>query len=81
MTSYTVQFDRIGRNHEVPDLTVTGAADQVAEAIYRYARPKLRSRDVEVAVDLEELRGHIFCGMQTGGTFELSETNVTAVSA
>lgn len=73
-TSYRVKFDRIGRNHYVPDL-VTDARDldALAERIYRYARPHLMSADVDVHV--AGGRGHIFCGWNTGGTFTFEVTD------
>lgn len=67
-----VTFARIGRNRAVPPLDVKAAdADDLAEQIHRYARPHLLSRDVEVVVDLAEMRGTIFCGFQSGGSFTL----------
>jgi hypothetical protein len=74
--TYLATFDRISRNHNVAPLTVSGDADAIAEQIYRYAKPKVASRDVEVVVDLEEMKGHIFCGMQVGGSFTLTEAPV-----
>ena len=71
--SYLATFDRISRNHDVPPLEVSGDADAIAEQVYRYAKPKVASRDVEIVVDLEAMSGHIFCGMHVGGTFTLSE--------
>lgn len=71
--AYTATFDRIGRNHDVPPLTVTGDADAIAEQVWRYARTKLGSRDVEVAIDLEGLTGRIFAGMRNAGSLSLSE--------
>ncbi|MBF6333676.1 hypothetical protein [Nocardia transvalensis] len=44
-------------------------ADDLAEKVYRYARPHLRSRDIDVAVNLEELRGSILAGVRNGGSF------------
>lgn len=75
MKTYTVTFDRIGRNHDVRPLTI-GADDEaeLAEAVYRYARPHLRSRDVEVVVDLEVGKGNIFAGFNNGGTFSVAES-------
>jgi len=65
------KFDRISRNHDVPDLAVSGDAQAIAEQVYRYAKPKVASKDVEVVVDLAESRGTIYCGMQVGGSFVL----------
>jgi hypothetical protein len=70
--TYTVQFERVGRNYDVPPLTVEGDnADEIAFHIYTYARKFLASRDVEVLVKLDELRGSINYGRF--GTFTLSE--------
>jgi hypothetical protein len=72
-TAYRVEFDRIGRTHDVAPLDVSAVdADALAESIYRYARPHLRSRDVEVVVDLEAMRGSILCGFHSGGRFTVT---------
>jgi hypothetical protein len=70
----TISFDRIGRNHTVEPITVpaTLTADDIAEHVYRHARPHLASRNVEVAVDLEHGHGTIFCGFNNGGTFTIT---------
>lgn len=49
-----INFDRIGRNHNVDPLTVddSAAPDAVAEAVWGYARRFLTSHDFDVAVDL-----------------------------
>ena len=46
-------------------------ADGLADRIYDYARPYLRSRDVEVVVNLEGMRGWITCGWNNGGSFTI----------
>jgi hypothetical protein len=72
ITSYRVTFERIGRDHDVaPLVTVATSADELAEVIYDYARPRLRSRDVDVYVDLEKQSGGILCGFNSGGTFTI----------
>lgn len=71
MASYRATFDRISRNHDVPPLNVAGDADSIAEQVWRYAKGKVASRDVDVVVDLEAMRGTIFCGVQVGGSFTL----------
>lgn len=74
--TYTVTFERVGRNHDVPPLEVeSDNADEIAFNIYTYARKFLASRDVEVIVNLDELRGSINYGRF--GTFTLAE-KVTA---
>lgn len=71
--TYTVTFDRVGRNHHVAPLVadVNGSdpAFELAEKIYRYVRPHVMSRGVDVTVDLDAGTGQIFCGMHNGGTF------------
>ena len=72
--AYVATFDRIGRKHGVSPLPVSGTADDIAEQVWRYARTKVGSRDVEVAVNLEEMRGVIICGVRQGGSFTLAES-------
>ncbi|GAA4059719.1 hypothetical protein [Actinomadura miaoliensis] len=83
--TYRVTFDRIGRtggrNGTEPPAPLVArvlSADGLAERIYEYARPHLRSRDVEVVVDLEELRGSILCGWNNGGTFTIERLDGSA---
>jgi hypothetical protein len=74
-TSYLIKFDRIGRNHDVAPLVARVLdADQLADVIYRYARPFLFSQDVEVVVNLEpdKMLGLIMCGFQCGGSFTVA---------
>jgi len=75
VSSYIVTFDRIGRSHDVKPLHCHGidGPNHLAEAVYHYARPHLLSRDVDVVVDLGAMRGSIFCGVQSGGSFEIGE--------
>jgi hypothetical protein len=80
--TYQVTFDRIGRNHDVAPLTAeAGDAGQLAEVIYRYARPHLVSRDIEVSVDLGAGKGYVFAGIQTGATFTITEVEEPAYPA
>ena len=66
-TTSVVTFDRIGRNHEPPSVSVMSDDPQhIAEAVYAHARHYLASRDVEVVV--EDGKATIFCGFQVGGT-------------
>ena len=67
---YVARFDRIGRNHDVPDLTVDGTADDIAYAIHKYARGFLGSRDYIVTLDLTALTGSI--GLGRFGSFTLA---------
>lgn len=71
---FIIMFDRIGRNHHVAPLAAEAEdASRLAEKIYYYARPHLRSNDVQIVVDLEGGEGHIFCGFNNGGAFTVSE--------
>lgn len=73
-STYTVTFDRIGRNHNAQPLSVVaGTADDLAAAVYKYARQFLASNDVEVVANLTTLTGSIFCGMQSGGSFTIEK--------
>lgn len=73
MSGYVCTFERIGRTHTVPPLVVDdGDADEIAFHVYNYARKYLLSRDVEVVVNLAELRGTIYAGMHLGGSFTLA---------
>lgn len=74
--TWTVHFDRVGRNHNVADLVYTShGADELAEQIYRHARPHLGSRDMEVLVDLYAKAGWISCAMRNGGNFTLTKAS------
>ena len=66
---FTCTFQRIGRDRPGPLTTEATDADDLAEKVYRYARPHLRSRDVEVVVDLAEKRGFILAGFHNAGDF------------
>ena len=68
---YVATFDRISRNHDVPPLNVAGDAEDIAEQVFNYARPRCLSRDVSVGVDLDKLTGTIFAGMHVAGSFTL----------
>lgn len=71
------RFDRIGRNHSVEPLILPGTFDDaewdtLAELIYKYAAPKLVSRDVDVHID-DDHTGVITAGFHSAGTFTLTE--------
>jgi len=91
-TTATVTFDRIGRTRNVPPLTVTYtegddlAAYEIARQVFRYANPRLASREVDVHVELGEQpgaggNGVIYCGGRVGGSFEVSEGTESEVTA
>lgn len=68
--TYRVTFDRIGRNHDAPELVATAdGPNHLADLILSHARPFLRSADVSVVFEEDMLSGWIFCGFQTGSTF------------
>lgn len=78
MSTYRVDFERIGRTHDVPQLTCDAVdADELADKVWDYARRYLVSRDYEVTVrgdeDEDDLRSgkvSIGYGRFGGGTFE-----------
>ena len=71
--TYVAKFDRISRNHDVPALAVSGDADDIAEQIWRYARPKCASRDIDVSVDLDKMQATIYAGWHVAGTATLEK--------
>jgi hypothetical protein len=74
VSAYICTFERIGRNHYVPPLDVIADhPDEIAFAVYNYARPRLASTDVEVVADLEEMSGTIYVGFHVGGRFTIME--------
>ncbi|MDM4721124.1 hypothetical protein QTQ03_25470 [Micromonospora sp. WMMA1363] len=74
MTHYRIVFDRIGRTRDVPPLDAHAVdADHLAEQIYRYARRFLISKDVEVWVGMDHMRGGITCGFSNGGSFTIED--------
>jgi hypothetical protein len=76
--TYRVTFTRIGRTGgrdgtpaPAPLVARVVDADGLADRIYAYARPHLRSSDFDVVVDLEQMRGFITCGFSNGGRFAI----------
>lgn len=83
-TTYKITFDRIGRNHHVPPLTVTvvenaDRAQAIAAEVFHYARPRLTSTEVNVVTKMDDPaadgtdpatgRGWITVGFHAGGEF------------
>lgn len=75
-----VTFDRIGRTgvrsrggRPVDPLPIADNAtpDEIAEAVHKYARPFLASRDIDVIVDGTTVT--IFAGLHTAGTGTIEE--------
>jgi hypothetical protein len=76
MPNYRITFDenRIGRSRTVGPVSIQADTEDILETkILKHARPFLRSRDVEVLVDLETTpwRGMIMCGMHAGASFSI----------
>lgn len=66
MSTWTLTFDRIGRNYDPPPLTVEAKqtdpeelVNELAELAHRHVRPKLFSRDFEVHVELQRTFGGV----------------------
>lgn len=89
MTSYRITFDRIGRSHgvapldvDVPDEPDATHPDRIAEAVFDYARPHLRSTEVDVHVTIDgqtrEGNGFISCGFHSGGRFTIAPQEAPA---
>jgi len=76
---YRVTFDRIGRGHHpAPQVFTARNADELALLLYRFAKPMLASRDVDVVLELDtELphigKGSITAGFHNVGSFEIEE--------
>jgi hypothetical protein len=82
-TKYRVTYQRIGRHggrdgsKPPAPLTVWAVtADGLAEHILKDIRPYLLSQDVEVVVDLEDMTGMVFAGMNNGGSFTIEAVQV-----
>jgi hypothetical protein len=75
MKRYRVKFDRVGRNRTIGPLTANAdSLDDLALEIFRYVRPHLRSRDLDVCINTDGASGFLACGMHSGGDFTISET-------
>lgn len=73
-TAYVVTFERIGRNHNVALLRTTAeSAEDLADQVYDHGRGFLRSRDVEVLVNLRLGRGFFMAGVRNAGNFTIAE--------
>ena len=67
-----VTFERIGRTHNVDPLDIADylGPDDIANAVHKYARRYLASRDVQVIVSDDD-RVTIYAGMHVGGTGQI----------
>lgn len=59
---YLVEFERVGRNHNVENLSFEGTEDQLIDAVLRHCRRHLASRGFDVSIDLSTGRGWIEAG-------------------
>ena len=75
-STYVVTFDRVGRSRDVAPLTVTAEdEDDLAHKILKHVVPHLRSRQIEVSVDVEAGTGQIVVGaIHNGGDFVVVKT-------
>lgn len=78
MTRYLIEFERIGRNHGVPPVTVeaNGEAD-LCRQIRAVARKHLASPSFDVLLEYAEdgetvIAGWFACGMHSGGNFAVT---------
>lgn len=81
-THYLVEFDRVGRNHDVAPLNIMATdADEAAFHIYTYVKTMLLSRGFEIQVNLETGTGSIIAGFHDAGTFTLTQVDAQKVQA
>lgn len=60
---YSVTFDRIGRNcRNAKENFEANTADDLAEAIFKYSKKHLGSKEFDVLVDLDTMTGSIEYG-------------------
>lgn len=72
-TTYRVEFERIGRNHDVAPLVATAVdGDELVPQIHDYARPHLRLADLSVVISGDGATGSILCGLNSGGRFTVT---------
>lgn len=70
---YDITFARVGRRHDVPPMQVCAEdAHELAGKVYRYVWRFLGSRDVDVAVNLEEMKGAVIAGTRDAGSFTIA---------
>jgi hypothetical protein len=89
MATITVTFTddaRIGRSHGVAPLVIDDMPEaieavnwnDVAAAVFGYARPRLASRDIDVELhqdtETATIGGTVFCGFQIGARFTITHT-------
>jgi hypothetical protein len=69
MSTYAVEFERIGRTHGLSATFHAADGDELAEQVYRFARRYLGSRWFVVGLDLDEGTGSIEAGRSGRFTF------------
>lgn len=82
MSGYVVRFDRLGRTHNPPDLTVpTGEYEnELVDAIEAHARRFCMSRDIEAVCmrrnteDGRPMEGVVYAGVRLAGQFTIEVT-------
>lgn len=81
MSGYVVRFDRLGRTHNPPDLTVPASGDEglLAELIERHARRFCMSADIEAICTHRDdagqpIRGSVLAGFRNAGEFTIEPT-------
>lgn len=81
MTLYEIRYERVGRHGSkregsppapAPYQLRAADADELAREIHADVRRYLGSPYVEVAVNLEEMRGLVFSGVRTAGEFTIT---------
>jgi hypothetical protein len=74
-----VTFDRIGRDRDVAPLVSGAGDDDLLDEIHRYARPHVRSSELEVLANFDEGRGFLTVGvLRPAGRFTIETLAVTA---
>jgi hypothetical protein len=81
----TIHFERVGRTHDVPDLTIdpeevdiNDAEPFIAFMVRMHARRYLMSRDISAAVSKDTKRVFIYAGMNNGGGGTIDYGNLAA---
>lgn len=83
IAQYRITYERVGRrggrdgSKPPPPLIVQAITPEgIADRILADIAPFLLSHDIDVWVDLKEMRGGILCGFNNGGTFTIVKTEV-----
>ncbi|MFI1607807.1 hypothetical protein ACH4YN_37835 [Streptomyces griseofuscus] len=82
-TQFRVTYERVGRHGgragsrpPAPLECWAIGPDGLAERVSKDVRPYLTSSEVEVHVDLEQMRGFIYVGFNNGGSFTIEQLAV-----